>query len=186
MKLIAPVAFLIFSVAACLATKKSSNLVQTFEDHKEFKKLLRTKNNVLVTFFSGAASKEIQEFGKILKELAQLMKGKGTIASVDCSSADGKKLCKKLKISPGSGEYIIKHYKDGEFHLNYSRPKVLKSMLTFMRDPTGDLPWDEDKDAGDVKHIMDVKHFNNLLKKDHGRIMMVRAFFCELNSVGTP
>ena len=173
-----PLFFFFCLVAVSHGAKKSSNLVQTFDDHKDFKKLLRTKNNVLVTFFSGmTSSKTNQDFYKIMKELAELIKGKGTVASVDCSSGDGKKLCKKLKLSPvpQDGEHVVKHYKDGEFHLNYSRPKVLKSMLTFMRDPTGDMPWDEDKSSADVKHISDVKQFNSLLKKDHGRIMMVRT-----------
>ena len=29
----------------------------------------------------------------------------------------------------------------------------MQSMMNFLRDPTGDLPWEEDADAGDVVHI---------------------------------
>lgn len=67
---------------------------------------------------------------------------------------EGKKLCKKNKVEPAS--YILKHYKDGDFHKDYDRRETIQSMSTFLRDPSGDIPWDEDEQGVDVVHINDV------------------------------
>lgn len=72
---------------------------------------------------------------------------------IDCSNGDLKKLCKKLKILPTP--YLIKHYKEGEFHKDYDRSITLTSISNFMRDPTGDLPWEEDPAGVDVIHLSD-------------------------------
>jgi hypothetical protein len=68
-------------------------------------------------------------------------------------SREGKKMCKKLKISPEP--YTLKHYKDGEFHKDYDRLETMQSMVNFMRDPAGDIPWEEDSTAVDVAHVAD-------------------------------
>lgn len=68
-------------------------------------------------------------------------------------SSDARKMCKKLKVSPEP--FTLKHYKDGEFHKDYDRLLTIQSMVSFMRDPTGDVPWEEDSTAGDVVHIPD-------------------------------
>lgn len=72
---------------------------------------------------------------------------------VDCSSGDLKKLCKKLKVVPAP--FVIKHYKDGEFHKDYDRAITVSSITNFMKDPTGDIPWEEDPSGIDVFHIAD-------------------------------
>lgn len=77
----------------------------------------------------------------------------GTMVVIDCSNNDLKKLCKKLKIVPEP--HVIKHYKDGEFHKDYDRQLVASSITNFMRDPTGDLPWEEDPAGADVLHVSD-------------------------------
>lgn len=51
--------------------------------------------------------------------------------------------------------YVLKHYKDGEFNKNYDRKETVQSMVNFMLDPTGDLPWEEDAAASNVIHISD-------------------------------
>lgn len=66
---------------------------------------------------------------------------------------DAKKMCKKLKIP--NDTFIIKHYKDGDFNKNYDRKLTSSSMTNFMRDPTGDLPWEEDQSASNIVHIQD-------------------------------
>jgi hypothetical protein len=66
---------------------------------------------------------------------------------------EAKKLCKKLKVSPEP--FLLKHYKDGEFHKDYDRLETAQSMVNFMRDPAGDIPWEEDSSAVDVVHISD-------------------------------
>lgn len=52
--------------------------------------------------------------------------------------------------------YVLKHYKDGDFHKDYDRRETIQSMSTFLRDPSGDIPWDEDEQGVDVVHINDV------------------------------
>lgn len=64
-----------------------------------------------------------------------------------------KKLCKKMKVSPTP--FALKHYKDGDFHKDYDRQMTVTSIVNFMRDPSGDLPWEEDKIGADVYHIQD-------------------------------
>lgn len=64
-----------------------------------------------------------------------------------------KKICKKLKVPTGSN--ILKHYKDGDFHKDYDRQITVTSIVNFMRDPTGDLPWEEDPIGVDVVHVPD-------------------------------
>lgn len=68
-------------------------------------------------------------------------------------SADLKKLCKKLKASPKP--VALKHFKDGEFHKDYDRQLTAASFVNFLRDPAGDLPWEEDEAGKDVIHLND-------------------------------
>lgn len=71
------------------------------------------------------------------------------VASVVYS--EGRKVCKKYKVAPDPA--TLKHYKDGAFHKDYDRRHTVASMVNFMRDPAGDLPWDEDAAAEDVLHL---------------------------------
>lgn len=73
---------------------------------------------------------------------------------INCYSRESKKLCKKLKIDP-EVSYVLKHYKDGEYNKDYDRSETVSSMSNFLRDPTGDLPWDEAPDATDIYHLQD-------------------------------
>lgn len=68
--------------------------------------------------------------------------------------SETKKLCKKLKVATDK-PYYIKHYKDGDFHKDYDRSETVSSMSNFLRDPTGDLPWEEDPGATDIFHLQD-------------------------------
>lgn len=62
-------------------------------------------------------------------------------------------MCKKLKIQ--NEPYFVKHYKDGDFNKDYDRRITVSSMTNFMRDPMGDLPWEEDTNAPNILHIPD-------------------------------
>ena len=73
------------------------------------------------------------------------------LLSVNFSEA--KKTCKKLKASPPP--LVLKHYKDGDFHKDYDRQLTVTSIVNFMRDPAGDLPWEEDPLGADVFHVSD-------------------------------
>uniref|UniRef100_A0A8B9LSS7 Protein disulfide isomerase family A, member 5 n=1 Tax=Astyanax mexicanus TaxID=7994 RepID=A0A8B9LSS7_ASTMX len=136
-----------------LQAVKVSPLIEKVSDHKDFKKLLRTRTNVLVLYTKSGTSGDRQL--KLLSDVAQAVKGQGTIAWVNCGDSEGRKLCKKVKVDPGSkpAGFEILHYKDGTFHTEYSRPATLKSMVAFLKDPTGAPLWEENPEAKDVVHI---------------------------------
>jgi len=141
-------------------TSKTNNpVVEDIVDVKDFKKLLRTKTNVLVCYVN-SFKKATQQL-KVFREVAQLVKGQGTMVLIDCGG-EAKKLCKKMKV-PSDVGYVLKHYKDGEYHKDYDRKEVAASMINFMRDPSGDIPWDEDDAGKDVHHIPDLPVSSNLV-----------------------
>uniref|UniRef100_A0A665WHT2 Protein disulfide-isomerase A5 n=1 Tax=Echeneis naucrates TaxID=173247 RepID=A0A665WHT2_ECHNA len=132
---------------------KVSPLIEKVSDHKDFKKLLRTRTNVLVLYTKTATSGDSHL--KLLSDVAQTVKGQGTIAWVNCGDSEGRKLCKKVKVDPSSkrGGAELLHYKDGTFHTEYQRPATFKSMVAFLKDPSGPPLWEENPEAKDVIHI---------------------------------
>ncbi|XP_072930576.1 protein disulfide-isomerase A5 [Epargyreus clarus] len=156
------VLLVVLSVQHSVQVKKpKTSVVTNIEDMKEFKKLLRTKTNVLILYVnSPKASHAILD---VVKDVADTMKGQATLVSIDCNS-DAKKICKKLKI-PLDKPYYIKHYKDGDFHKDYDRGETLSAMTNFLRDPTGDLPWEEDPEAADIFHLSDGEALGKFLKR---------------------
>uniref|UniRef100_A0A8C2XPN2 Protein disulfide isomerase family A, member 5 n=1 Tax=Cyclopterus lumpus TaxID=8103 RepID=A0A8C2XPN2_CYCLU len=143
---------LIMSSSAFSALKVSP-LIEKVSDHKDFRKLLRTRTNVLVLFTTSASSGDSHL--KLLSDVAQTVKGQGTIAWVNCGDSEGRKLCKKVKVNPSSkhGGAELLHYKDGTFHTEYSRPATFKSMVAFLKDPSGPPLWEENPEAKDIVHI---------------------------------
>ena len=83
-------------ILAINAKKPSKSLIEEISEHKEFKKFLKTRNNILVYFYSSKIPTEISE---IIKKVSESTKGLATLVTVDCSTSDGKKLCKKVKAS---------------------------------------------------------------------------------------
>jgi len=137
--------FFVFLYCLChmaAAKKTGKTVIQEISGHKEFKKLMKTKTNVLVYFFDKPISGKVIN---VLREVADKVKGTGTIVSVECGVGDGKKLCKKLKIKLSDKGYLLKHYKDGDFNKDYDRLETVESMTTFMKDPKGTV-----KLSGDI------------------------------------
>jgi len=167
---------LLLSFLALAGTKKTvKSLVEAVSDHKEFKKMLRTKNNVMVLF--SANTRQAAEAANVLGEVSGEVKGLATCLTIDCDTKEGKKLCKKLKVTTSS--YVLKHYKDGDFHKDYDRAVVVKSLVNFLKDPAGDLPWEEDPAAQDVIHWESPQHFNRFLKAEKGKVLaMFYAPWC--------
>lgn len=58
-------------------------LTDNISEFKELKKLLRTKNNVLILFAS--SSKEAHNAIKALDDAAQAVKGEATAVLIDCA-----------------------------------------------------------------------------------------------------
>ncbi|XP_060077241.1 protein disulfide-isomerase A5-like [Ylistrum balloti] len=149
------------------AKQNSKGLIMEIDDLKELKKLVRTKTNLLIIF--AKSEKAISNSMSLFNDVATEMKGKATLALVDCS--ESKKLCKNQKASPSPME--LKHFKDGSFNKEYDRKMVKKSMVNFLLDPTGDIPWEEEPDAGDVVHPDTPQSFNKLLKKEKGPMLVM-------------
>ncbi|XP_041987353.1 protein disulfide-isomerase A5 [Aricia agestis] len=141
--------------------KQKTSVISDIDDVKEFKKLLRTKTNVLVLFVNNLKSS--QSTADVFREAADNVRGHATLVIIDCNGSDAKKLCKKFKVS--DKPFYIKHYKDGEYHKDYDRGLTVSAMTNFLRDPTGDLPWDEDPSAADIFHLADGPALTKFLKK---------------------
>lgn len=58
-----------------------------------------------------------------------------------------------MKVTPNPA--TLKHFKDGEFHKDYDRQMTVSSFVNFLRDPSGDLPWEEDNSGTNVVHLND-------------------------------
>lgn len=67
----------------------------------------------------------------------------------------------------------IKHYKDGEFHKDYDRQTITSSFVNFLRDPSGDLPWEEDESGTDVVHLTNPDALIKLIKKEERPILIM-------------
>ncbi|GAB1600815.1 protein disulfide-isomerase A5-like [Argonauta hians] len=165
--------FVFLVTTVCLtesvSKKKSVSLVSHVEDVKEFKKILRTKVNLLVILTKTENS--ISSILPVIETTAEEMKGKATLIIIDCSVA--KKLCKKLKMS--SNTYEIRHYHEGEFNRNYERKLAVKSMAKFLQNPKGDIPWDEDPTAENIVHVESEQKLIKMLKKQ--RLPMLLMFY---------
>ena len=103
-----------------VAKKSKHDLIIKVEDIKGFKKLLRTRTNILCVFTKDEAA--VRPSMDLYAEVADEVKGIGTMALVNCGAA--KKMCKKLKVTPAPVE--VKHYKDGAFSQNYDRKETVK------------------------------------------------------------
>ncbi|KAH9503116.1 Protein disulfide-isomerase A5, partial [Bulinus truncatus] len=148
--------------------KNQKSLIIRVDDVKEFKKLLRTKTNLLV--ICAQSEKATSKVSHIFEEVAQEMKGKATLAYINCGD-EAKKVCKYLKVAPTN--FDLKHYKDGDYNKDYDRKLVVKSMVNFLLDPTGDLPWEEDPSAVDVVQLNTEEAFLKLLKKEKNPILVM-------------
>lgn len=158
-----------------VAFSKPSKGSLTVADLKEWKKLLKTHTNVLALFTSG--DKPVASFLPTFNKVADSVRGKGTLVSVDCATKEGKKLCKNLKIKPSP--FLLKHYKDGSYHKDYDRLLQEKSLQSFMENPTADAPWSEDPSANDVRHLENPQEFETLLRKERKPILtMFYAPWC--------
>jgi len=162
----------VFSVSAKLNLKNINGIY----DVKTFKKFLKTHKNVVAIFSKN--DKSAFDTIKWSEGVAKEMKGQGDIVYVNCGEdKETKKLCKKYKSNPSPLE--LKHFKDGSFHKLYDRKHTAKSMLNFLRDPTGDTPWEEDTTAKDVVHVTSYDDFIRLRRKEKkGLLVMFYAPWC--------
>lgn len=110
---------------------------------KDLKKTIATRTNLFV-LYTQAKTPEVTNVKNVLRSLD------GHVAFVDCNSKEMKKNCKKILEDEA---YVLKHYKDGQFNKDYDRQLTKSSMQNFLKDPTGDFPFEEEPSAKDVVHI---------------------------------
>lgn len=167
---------MLIAVSSCWSAKKVdySKYVQKVDNIKDFKKLLRTRINVLVLF--GTSESAINSQMNIFGDAAIESKGIATLLRVDCSTKEGKKLCKKQKAKPDPT--LIQHYKDGEYSTDYERKFTVKSISAFLKNPGADGPWEEEDDAQDVVHLHNENELNKILKKKKRTLIMFYAPWC--------
>lgn len=152
---------------AVLPDVASGKEMVTLNEIKGWKKLLRSRTNVLALFAGDERS--VADLLPTLENVASEIKGKGTVAFVDCSNS--KKLCKSIKVSPD--KYLLKHYKDGSYHKEYDRLIRKSSFLEFLRDPTSEPPWSEDLASKDVWHVESSSSLYKLLGKERKPILVM-------------
>ena len=157
----------LFLVCAITAETKRKENIETVEDLKEWKKLLRTRTNVLSVF--AAKEKDASDVLAMLDKVGLDMRGRATVSFVDCSKS--KKVCKSLKIN--ASPYVIKHYQDGSFNKDYDRPIRKSSFISFLENPSGDAPWFEDETAQDIKHIQSSEEFYKFIRKEKKPILIM-------------
>ncbi|KAJ3592428.1 hypothetical protein NHX12_007555, partial [Muraenolepis orangiensis] len=176
-------------LASVLEAVKVSPLIEKVSDHKDFKKLLRTRTNVLVLYTKTGTSGDPQL--KLLSDVAQTVKGQGTVAWVNCGDTEGRKLCKKVKVDLGSkgvGADLL-HYKDGSFHTekgkflhhyeNYGA--TAKDIADWLKNPqppqpkTPEVPWSESESA--VFHLTDAT-LDSFLEEHPSALVMFYAPWC--------
>uniref|UniRef100_A0A3Q2Y894 Protein disulfide isomerase family A, member 5 n=1 Tax=Hippocampus comes TaxID=109280 RepID=A0A3Q2Y894_HIPCM len=153
-------------LTSVLDAVKVSPLIERVSDHKDLKKLLRTRTNVLVLYTKTATSSDA--YLKLLSDVAQTVKGQGTIAWVNCGDSEGRKLCKKVKVDPGSKSISLKL--DNCSSSNFTN---IISMVAFLKDPSGPPLWEENPEAKDVVHVETEKDFRKLLKKEERPLLMM-------------
>uniref|UniRef100_A0A7N8XBC7 Protein disulfide isomerase family A, member 5 n=1 Tax=Mastacembelus armatus TaxID=205130 RepID=A0A7N8XBC7_9TELE len=148
---------------------KVSPLIEKVSDHKDFKKLLRTRTNVLVLYTDTEFAVRWDSHLKLLSNVAQTVKGQGTIAWVNCGDTEGRKLCKKVKVDPMLPFDEV--LKDSSFCL--FSVSSFQSMVAFLKDPSGPPLWEENPEAKDVVHLETEKDFRKLLKKEERPVLMM-------------
>lgn len=137
----------LFLMLRLVSVINSASSIIEIEKAKDLKKTISTKTNLLVLYGSSSKNSEVISAKNLLKSVD------GSYAFVDCTIKDLKKLCKKAL--PEGNTYVLKHYKDGAFNKDYDRQMTKNSLSNFLRDPTGEIPYEEDPTAKDVVHLLD-------------------------------
>lgn len=75
---------LVLAQVSLQARKQKTSVVSDILTMKEYKKLLKSKTNVLILFVN--QPKAAQAVSDVVREAAETMKGQATLAIVDCSN----------------------------------------------------------------------------------------------------
>lgn len=75
---------LLFAQVSLQARKQKTMVVNDIVVMKDYKKLLKSKTNVLILFVN--QPKAAQTVSDVVREVAEAMKGQATLAIIDCSN----------------------------------------------------------------------------------------------------
>uniref|UniRef100_A0AC35EVG7 Thioredoxin domain-containing protein n=1 Tax=Panagrolaimus sp. PS1159 TaxID=55785 RepID=A0AC35EVG7_9BILA len=130
-------------------------LVENIADLNAFKKICKSRKNILIFFNNvDSGNEKRDEYLTLLAEAALLVEGDATLAAVDCLSKEGKKLCKTLKGLPDHDQpFRMRHYKGCDFNREYERLFNPKTIQRFLYDPDGDTPWADESNNQGVIHF---------------------------------
>jgi protein disulfide-isomerase-like protein len=157
-----------------LCTKEVFSKVVGVQDANEYKKLLKSRTNVLIAF-AGAKKDLPKGLLDKFETVSSQVTGQATLAYFECSAdRQTKQICKKLGIENG---VAIKHFNKGTFNKDYDRPHEVRSIVNFLKDPTGDIPWEEDPTATAVAHL-DESNFDSTIAKGKKTLVMFYAPWC--------
>jgi protein disulfide-isomerase-like protein len=145
-------------IPSCFASKCT---VAQLSDHKDHKKFVKSRSNILVVFVNSDAEINAISNG-FLCETIDRMKGQFDVSFVNCEGG-GRKLCKQQKVNPAPS--LIYHYTNGEFNVEYDRPHSAKSLSAFLKNPSGESPWSDDPSATSVTHVEDMPSFSRLISR---------------------
>lgn len=137
----------LFLMLCLVSLINSAFTIIDIEKAKDLKKTISTKTNLMVLYASSLKNSDVISVRNLLKSVD------GSFAVVDCTNKDLKKICKKAL--PEGGSYVLKHFKDGNFNKDYDRQMTKNSLQNFLRDPTGEFPYEEDPTAKDVVHLLE-------------------------------
>ena len=75
--------FLMLEFNVYLTKDTKNSVIDNIYDIKDFKKIIRTKTNVLVCYTNSI--KQASQVIKVLREAGDVMKGQGTMVLMDCA-----------------------------------------------------------------------------------------------------
>ncbi|XP_075927780.1 protein disulfide-isomerase A5-like isoform X2 [Petromyzon marinus] len=142
----------------------NASAVEKVTDIQSLRQLIRSRNNLLVLYATSALA--AQDTLVLLERVADAVAGAATVAWINCGEEGGAEACARMKVAPDADGVELLHYRDGAFHIEYTRPETFKSMTAFLRDPLGAPLWEDSPSARDVKHLTTDQEFRTLVKNE--------------------
>ena len=155
-------------LSPCLSTRPKCS-INEIDEQKAFKKFIKSRSNILVLFVIDE-NQLLKASGSFICDALHVMKGNVDVAHINCGSK-GKRLCKQLKVNPTN--FLLHHYMNGDFNVNYNRPQVTKSLVAFLKNPIGEAPWSDDSSASGVLHLDTVAELAKSLKSQKAPLFIM-------------
>ena len=150
---------------------KQPSSLEDIPDNKAWKKLFKSRSNILVAFSRGATLPS--KLSTLLRQANDQVRGEGTIVHISCTNRDHKALCKKAgiieddhKSKEPPKDYVLVHFPRGDAAPSpYTRQETVRAIVSFLRDPTSPVSYnDDDPNADALVQISDSAQLGELLK----------------------